>query len=408
MGKIKVNPGEDFSDQEPVTITKRDYISEDGAQKEALREKLRERTLDYSKHYEKQPIAVSVNGKPLCVMGDLTFFYGKAKSKKTFLASMGAAAALGGKWGIFEGHLPADKSKVLIFDTEQSDYNAAGIGKRITRMIGHKGMHENLMIVKLRGMQPAECIELIEFTLQETPGVGLVIIDGIKELVRNINDQDEATFTATTLLRWCDTYNFSIITVIHENKANGNARGAIGSELMNKCWAAINIENDPKTDVSKVEVTDCRELSFDPFGFMVIEETGMPEVVDGWKPKTDEPGMSRTRKGRNPDELTKYDIFELLSKLKDIVKSEKPKYSDIKTLMGVAYRDKFKEAITESRVREYVSYFINTGNLFQHGTPGSRHSYYEVIPPESPYKGKGADQQGDLGINVSLQDQAPF
>jgi hypothetical protein len=93
---------------------------------------------------------------------------------------------------------------------------------------------EFLNVFCLRKYAPNERLEIIENAIEVTKNLGLVIIDGIRDLITNINDPDQATMITTKLMKWSEEKDCHILTVIHENKGNEQARGHIGTELINK------------------------------------------------------------------------------------------------------------------------------------------------------------------------------
>jgi hypothetical protein len=403
--RFNITPGDTFDSIPPVSKVITEYVDSPGADRD-LDEAIKKARLDYSKPVPKPPEVLTVNGISWGTMGDFSFIYGKAKSKKTFCTSIAISASVGGSWGMFKSKLPKDKPKVVFFDTEQSDYDVYLVANRITRMMGHEGLHPNLDIIRLRGNSPEQTQAIIGHYLKTTPGIGLVVIDGIREFVYDINSQDESTKVQGLLLKWTQEYGFHIITVLHENKNTPNPRGALGTELINKCCTAIQITVDPKDKaVSIVEPQETRQLPFKPFAF-TVDSKGLPEVVEGWEPtKGTEAGRKRTP---GADELEPFKVFELLSALKRLVGDTKPKLSEIYDLMGIAYREKFGEDLPKTHERGYTTYFKGKGNLVVHGAPGTRHSWYEIAVPESPAKPQEPDPQTNLGLRDNTHNQTPF
>ena len=72
-------------------------------------------------------------------------------------------------------------------------------------------------------------------------GIGLVIIDGIRDLMYDINSPSESSELINLLMRWSSEYNLHIHTVLHLNKGDDNTRGHIGTELNNKAETVLQI-----------------------------------------------------------------------------------------------------------------------------------------------------------------------
>ena len=86
----------------------------------------------------------------------------------------------------------------------------------------------------LRKYTPEQRIRIVEQAIYNTPEIGLVIIDGIRDMVYDINSPSESTRIISKLMQWTDDRQIHIHTILHQNKGDENARGHIGTELNNK------------------------------------------------------------------------------------------------------------------------------------------------------------------------------
>ena len=67
-------------------------------------------------------------------------------------------------------------------------------------------------------------IEFIEHTLKENKGKnGLVIIDGVADLVSDVNNLEESNLCVQKIMEWSTLYDCHILTVIHSNFATDKA-----------------------------------------------------------------------------------------------------------------------------------------------------------------------------------------
>ncbi|HBI39891.1 MAG TPA: mobilization protein, partial [Tenacibaculum sp.] len=80
----------------------------------------------------------------------------------------------------------------------------------------------------LRKESPSERLKLVEHAIENTPNLGFVVIDGIRDLITSINDEAESTNMASKLLEWTERYNIHIVVILHENPGSDKARGHIG------------------------------------------------------------------------------------------------------------------------------------------------------------------------------------
>lgn len=255
--------------------------------------------LSLSKTYEKAPEILKVHNSVIGTLGNFSASIGKAKSKKTFNVSAIVAAALTN--GIvlqYAAALPEDKRKILYVDTEQSPYHCLKVARRILRMAGlpTDRDNENLEFLALRKHTPEERIAIVEQAIYRTDNIGLVVIDGIRDMVYDINSPSEATCIISKLMQWTDERQIHIHTILHQNKADENARGHIGTELNNKAETVLLVEKDEKdTDVSTVRAAHIRAMDFEAFAFRINEEA-LPELLDGYKFQKKEPGRPKKEK----------------------------------------------------------------------------------------------------------------
>ena len=241
--------------------------------------------LSLSGKYEKAPEILSVKGSVIGTLGNFSASIGKAKSKKTFNVSAIVAAALkNGTVLRYAAELPEAKRKVLYVDTEQSPHHCLNVMERIMRMAGlpDDRDNENLEFLALRKYTPEQRIRIVEQAIYHTPNLGLVVIDGIRDMVYDINSPSESTDLINLLMRWSSGYNLHIHTVLHLNKGDDNTRGHIGTELNNKAETVLQITKSTQDgNISEVKAMHIRDREFDPFAFR-INDNALPEVVDGY------------------------------------------------------------------------------------------------------------------------------
>ena len=207
--------------------------------------------------------------------GNISGWIGRAKSKKTFALTMFGAAVSGGirLYGKFNANKQTD---VLWIDTEQSP---ADVQKIVRRIKGLVGSENSVFVYGLRPLSPKQRIEAIEFLMNQHPKAEVMIIDGIRDLLMDINSAIESTEVMTLLMKWSYERAMHIAAVLHQNKGDGNSRGHIGTELENKAETIIRITKDETdNDISWIEETYGRGRGFDKFSF-TVDENGLPVIV---------------------------------------------------------------------------------------------------------------------------------
>ena len=243
--------------------------------------------------YEVPPEILWVNGSTIGTLGNFSASTGKAKSKKTFNISAIVAAALKNDEVLkYSAYLPPNKRKILYVDTEQSKYHCHKVMERILRLAGlpTDKDRDDFVFIVLREQTPDKRKQIIGYMLENMPDVGLLIIDGIRDLMYDINSPSESTDLINLLMRWSSGYNLHIHTVLHLNKGDDNTRGHIGTELNNKAETVLQITKSTQDgNISEVKAMHIRDREFDPFAFR-INDNALPEIVDDYvfqQPKQD-------------------------------------------------------------------------------------------------------------------------
>ena len=252
--------------------------------------------LDLSEDYERAPEILKVHGSVIGTLGNFSASIGKAKSKKTFNVSAIVAAALkNGTVLSYTAELPENRRKILYVDTEQSFYHCAKVAKRILRMAGLPTgrNHKDLEFLVLRKYTPEERIAIVREAIYRTENVGLVVIDGIRDMVYDINSPSESTKVISLLMTWTGERHIHIHTILHQNKGDENARGHIGTELSNKAETVLQVEKDP--DISTVKAAHIRAMNCEPFAFRINGEA-LPELLDEYLFKHKDPGKGKKEK----------------------------------------------------------------------------------------------------------------
>ena len=296
-----------------------------------LLEKLR---ITPEKELEPMEFLFRLFGRPCFPRRELVAITGKAKSGKTFVTSMlmarGASPhslTLGpsprGEVNFKGDRLPYLQRfgdaplRVLWYDTEQSDESTQDILKnRIIPMIANgSGVSTPLSLWRgaggeafnVRAVEWKERRGLLKEAV-ERYGPDLVIVDGIRDLVNDINDGVLAQEVMEELLHLATQKNCCIVCVLHQNKGSEdhNLRGWIGTELMNKAFEVYACEKMMPQRVFKLEQTLTRKYDIEQTLYFEVGEDGLPR---GASPSPSEGGEKRYEE-RLPQMNAEYIVHE--------------------------------------------------------------------------------------------------
>ena len=235
--------------------------------------------VDFDEEIEEPPTILEIkNGwgySSTFTLGNFSLFIGSAKSGKTTLVTHILRQFLKNDDPKYRTILPTKQKKILWFDTEQSKWHIRSATNRVLKNIS-LDERKPLKCCRLRKHGHKERRDKIDDIIKKYPGIGLIIIDGVRDLISDINISAEANSINADLLRWTEERNIHIITVLHTNKGDEKARGHIGTELVNKAETVIMIdEND---GIHTVTPKECRDRKFDPYSFTRSEDN---EIITG-------------------------------------------------------------------------------------------------------------------------------
>ena len=229
-------------------------------------------------------------GKPCFPRGELVAVTGKAKSGKTLFNSMLMACCATTQ--VLQVQRPPDSAtegagplRCMWYDTEQSEQSTQDILKnRILPMARLPDGSEDdcFDVFNVRCLPCAERLRLFETAvLKYRPD--LVVLDGVRDLLADINDGVKAQELMEQLMRLAQEADCCMVCVLHQNKGaeDRNLRGWIGTELMNKAFEVYACEKVKPENIFVVEQTHTRKYDLEGLLFFRMDAaTGMPVVCE--------------------------------------------------------------------------------------------------------------------------------
>ena len=224
-------------------------------------------------------------GRPCFPRKDLSVFAGVAKTGKTFVTSMLMAAATTSEDEpnvLALKRIRQEPLKVMWYDTEQSLETTKEIMvKRIAKMVGGTFPDTQFFVFNVRAMTAEERKKMLGVAI-ESYRPDIVIVDGIADLLADINDGPKAIELISELLRLADKNNCNITLNIHLNRSGekSNLRGWLGSMLLQKAFEVFNCAKVFKTDVLSVELFMSRKVNESVTFYYKINNQGLPESTE--------------------------------------------------------------------------------------------------------------------------------
>lgn len=233
---------------DPLSIIQQElsHAGEDSALRERL-DRLEQRRITPETEIPPREFLFRLFGKPCFPRGELVALTGKEKSGKTFVSSLLMTLCVRQEALSMLRNTPEQLS-VLWYDTEQSEESTQEI--LVDRIIPMCGAPEsfpldNFNIFNVRVETWKERLPLLELAIERYHS-DLVILDGIRDLVDDINDGVLSQEVVERLMHLSSEHNCCIVCVLHQNKSaeDKNLRGWIGTELAYKAFEVYECTKD--------------------------------------------------------------------------------------------------------------------------------------------------------------------
>ena len=329
-------------------------------------EALRRSFIDPDTPVDEPPTILKFGGRQVATLGNFSVITGKAKSRKTFFTTLILAANAGCE---VPGIEITQETRAAFMDTEQSRYDTAKVQQRIALMGGDP---RQTCFFSLRQFTPKERKAMIAAFVISNPNIKLIFIDGVRDLVFDINSAHEAMEVIGWLMKLSADQNIHICLVLHQNKGDNNVRGHLGTEAVNKAETVLSVTKDKDISIVRPEHTRSREFAELAFTVEDIDEMGIPKI-------TSHPDFQinrDTRERQATDESVSDDA--ILTKAFEGL--EKPRYGELLDALKQACTDLGVEK-GESYLKRLIGKYKAEGKIVQHGKQQTSKAYYELVNP---------------------------
>ena len=272
-------------------------------------EELRKYWLDPRVDYPEPYFMLEYNGVPFSTVGGIQAVTGQKKNGKTFLLTMLMAAILGRDSDRVKEYLPGltvpertieylgHEPSVLFVDTEMEQLSSAKVLRRVHCLCGWdmKEPSDRFHIQWLRSVKRDDKEEVYQKRYRlicnaiESVDPDFVIIDGLRDLLGSINEEEPATRLISDLSAMAEERQMCIWTALHQNPRPSNdleskMRGWAGTELGNKVSDTFLSKKDKRgTEVLfTVKQDDARNKDVDDFQFIITDAVGnlgIPKII---------------------------------------------------------------------------------------------------------------------------------
>ena len=335
------------------------------------------------KELPKMEVLFHLFHKPCFPRGELVALSGKAKSGKTFVSSILMALSFRSQVLSVERVEP-ERLHVLWYDTEQSEESTQDILRN--RIIPMTGFAEDQFpmdifdIFNVRAEGYDQRLPMLEAAVHHFHP-DLVILDGIRDLVADINDGIVAQDCIERLMHLASEERCCIVCILHQNKSveDRNLRGWIGTELKNKAFEVYECSKSSEriftwsqTDTRKYDILDTLKFAVNEEGipYLCSEEQLKEALFQAQKKAAgDRQSGGKTLAPFNPSYVLgkegRKTIFDLPALFKACM-NEGVEYSegDLRTKLSME-----SNIVTDRILDEQISHAITDGILLQSVSP---------------------------------------
>ena len=266
--------------------------------------KIRPYLLDPRENYPEPYYMLEYNGVPFSKIGGMGAMSGQKKNGKSFVFTQLMAAIVGDGCERVQQYLPGlrvpertieylgHKPRALYIDTEMERLSSAKVMRRVHWLcdvdMNAPFPEDRFAVLWLKNMPRNEDkrpyiqrFDLIK-TAIEIIQPDVVFIDGLRDLVASINDEEAGTTILDYFGSIAEERNLSIWLALHQNPSRNNEvedakmRGWIGTELGNKVSdTLVSIKSKTANGVTfTVKQQDARDKDLDDWKFEITDDAG--------------------------------------------------------------------------------------------------------------------------------------
>ena len=369
-------------------------------------QRIRPYLLDPRENYPEPYYMLEYNGVPFSKIGGMGAMSGQKKNGKSFVFTELIAAIVGDGCERVQQYLPGlrvpertieylgHKPRALYIDTEMERLSSAKVMRRVHWLcdvdMNAPFPEDRFAVLWLKNMprnddkRPyIQRFEIIK-TAIEMIQPDVVFIDGLRDLVSSINDEEAGTTILDYFGSIAEERNLSIWLALHQNPSRNNEvedakmRGWIGTELGNKVSdTLVSIKSKTANGVTfTVKQQDARDKDLDDWKFEITDDAGNLGI-----PRITNSGTNMPSKSK--EQVTCDDVTVIrgwIEQAKDMYEWPMTRVDIKKTVFGEIGGQKNKD-----RQQADLMAAINMGYLEESTLKAGNGSYMLQPPQDMPF-----------------------
>jgi hypothetical protein len=260
--------------------------------------------------------------------------------KSTFICAM--ISSVFNTYDIFTMKLqsPPGRQRICLIDTESSDYD---FFRTINKIKGFAELNElppYFDAYQVREDSSKAICKMIERYLELNQDCSILVVDGLLDLLVNLNDEKESSLLTKWLKKITKQHNILLISVLHQSKSNLATTGHIGSASDRFAQSTLDITKDKDKNTYVLSSRFMRSDSdFEPVTLMNFQ--GVFQQV--------ETEQEKAAPGKKATDLDEMDSKRLLQQIVTIPMS----YADISS--EIIERTATSKAFAKNLIKIWIS-----------------------------------------------------
>lgn len=206
---------------------------------------LQARRYDPQKQPPTEQFILTIGGKKIGSLQNLVTITGKQKNGKSRYVAAVIASGLANK-EIFEIRLrlPEKRTRIALFDTEQSEYDFYKQINTIKQLAGLDHLPENFDAYNTREDDPYTTLQMLTRYLHTNPDCSLIFFDGLLDLLISFNDERDSKKLINIIKKMTKQNNCLLVGVLHRGKGNDLTLGHLGSMADRVAQSVLKVEKN--------------------------------------------------------------------------------------------------------------------------------------------------------------------
>jgi len=164
--------------------------------------------------------------------------------KSTFICAM--ISSVFNTYDVFTMKLqcPPERKKICLIDTESSDYDFYRTINKIKEFAELNELPPYFDAYQVREDSSGAIRRMVERYLELNPDCSILIIDGLLDLLNDLNDTTQSALLTKWLKKITKQFNILLISVLHQSKSTLATTGHIGSASDRFAQSTLDITKD--------------------------------------------------------------------------------------------------------------------------------------------------------------------